>query len=72
MFLSCINAIAKIFAFTDEQAKEDAFKFMSKLTLQSFPDGMKVSISEMLKWGTTALDFKEFFTLVELYNQKHP
>jgi hypothetical protein len=41
---------------------------MSKLTLQSFPEGMKVTVSEMLKWGTTALEFKEFFTLIELYN----
>jgi hypothetical protein len=41
---------------------------MAKLTLQSFPNGMKVTVSEMLKWGTTALEFKEFFTLIELYN----
>ncbi len=33
---------------------------------------MKVPISEMLKWGTTALEFREFFTLVELFNQKNP
>ena len=72
MLLSCINAVSKIFAFTDEQAKEEAFNLMCKFTLQSFPDGMKVTISEMLKWGTTALEFREFFTLVELFNQKNP
>ena len=45
---------------------------MCKFTLQSFTDGMKVTISDMLKWGTTALEFREFFTLVELFNQKNP
>ena len=68
MFLSCINAISKLFAYTDEPAKEEAFLQMSKLTLQSFPDGMKITVSGMRKWGTTALEFKEFFTLIELYN----
>ena len=72
MFLSTINAVAKLFAFTNEAEKEAVFNFMCKFTLQSFPEGMKVTISEMLKWGTTALEFKEFFTLVELYNQKNP
>jgi hypothetical protein len=41
---------------------------MCKFILQSFPEGMKVTVSEMLKWGTTAMEFKEFFTLVELLN----
>ena len=41
---------------------------MAKFIRQSFPDGMKVTISDMLKWGTTAMEFKEFFTLVELLN----
>lgn len=72
MFLSCINAVSKMFAWTDEGAKEESFDMMCKFTLQSFPQGMKVTISEMLKWGTTALEFREFFTLVELFNQKNP
>jgi hypothetical protein len=44
---------------------------MANLTRQSFPDGMKVTVAEMLKWGTTAQEFKEFFTLIELFNQKN-
>ena len=31
---------------------------------------MKVTITEMLKWGTTAVEFKEFFTFIELQNHK--
>jgi hypothetical protein len=72
MFLSCINAVSKMFAYTDEQAKEESFKGICKFILQSFPEGMKVTVSEILKWGTTAMEFKEFFTLVELFNQKNP
>lgn len=68
MFQSCIQGISKTFNFQDEQVKEDTFKFLSRFTLQSFPEGMKVTVSEMLKWGTTSIEFKEFFTLVELLN----
>ena len=41
---------------------------MERFIRQSFPDGMKVTVADMLKWGTTAMEFKEFFSLVELYN----
>ena len=69
LFTSCIGAMTKMFAVTD--SGEEAFEQLAKLTRQSFPDGMKVTVSEMLKWGTTQLEFKQFFSMVEIYNQKN-
>jgi hypothetical protein len=60
--------VSKTFNFQNEEAKDETFNYICKFILQSFPEGMKVTVSEMLKWGTTAMEFKEFFTLVELLN----
>jgi|LauGreDrversion4_2_1035121.scaffolds.fasta_scaffold84031_4 tRNA A37 threonylcarbamoyltransferase TsaD len=68
MFTSCISAMSKMFGTTDEVAREETFEQMARLTRQSFPDGMKVTISELLKWGTTAQELKQFFSMVDLYN----
>jgi trehalose utilization protein len=37
-----------------DATKDQVYEQMAKLIRQSFPDGMKVTIAEMLKWGTTA------------------
>lgn len=31
---------------------------------------MKITISDMLKWAVGTLEIKEFFTYIELLNQK--
>ena len=73
LFTSCIGALSKTFSafITDEATREESFESLAKLTRTSFPDGMKVTVSDMLKWGTTSNEFKQFFTMVELYNQKN-
>lgn len=71
MFQSSINAVFKMFSYASEKPREDTYEAMTKLTTMSFPDGMKVTITDLLKWGTTAMEFKEFFTLIELLNSKN-
>ena len=44
---------------------------MLTLIKESFPDGMRIHISDMLKWASGTSDIKEFFTVVELMNQKN-
>ena len=44
---------------------------MLQLIRETFPEGMKISISDMLKWavGTTAI--KEFFDVIDIMNTKN-
>jgi hypothetical protein len=70
MFQTCIGAVSKTFANTNEAAREEAFEILCKLIRQSFPERMKVTVSDILKWGTTAAEFKQFFTLIDIFNEK--
>ncbi len=44
---------------------------MLRLIKESFPEGMRISISDMLKWAVGTLELKEFFTFVDILNQKY-
>lgn len=41
---------------------------MLKLIRESFPAGMRIYISDMLKWTAGTSDIKDFFTFVEIMN----
>ena len=74
---SCIHSSFKIFAVggvsatADKEYGEEAFERMMKLIKEAFPEGMKVTISDMLKWSVGTLEIKEFFSYIEIMNQKY-
>jgi hypothetical protein len=74
---TCINASFKISgvggisATADKEYGEAAYERIVKLIKESFPEDMRVTISDMLKWTVGTLELKEFFTYVELLNQKY-
>ena len=39
-----------------------------KTLKESFPEGMKITISDLLKWAVETLAIKEFFTFLEITN----
>lgn len=71
---SCIHATFKIFAVggisatADKEYGEEAFERMMRLVKETFPEGMKVTISDMLKWSVGTLEIKEFFSYIEIMN----
>ncbi|CDW81648.1 UNKNOWN [Stylonychia lemnae] len=76
---TCIGASFKIFSIgglgqsnyeTNVQTQETNER-MLKLIKESFPDGMRIHISDMLKWASGTQDIKEFFTVVEIMNQNN-
>ena len=70
---TCIHSSFKIFAVgglsqADKEFGEEAYERTVELVKESFPEGMKVTISDMLKWAVGTLELKEFFTYIELLN----
>ncbi len=76
---TCVSASYKIFSIGGIATRADDSNIqqhetnekMLQLIRETFPEGMKISISDMLKWavGTTAI--KEFFDVIDIMNTKN-
>ena len=79
MVYTCVSASYKIFSIGGIATRADDSNIqqhetnekMLQLIRETFPEGMKISISDMLKWavGTTAI--KEFFDVIDIMNTKN-